>query len=193
MADEFIRFRYHVRPPTGPTNPLIQPGELAYFPTSAIPAGWLKADGSYYSPTDQPALFRAIGYRHGRDGSGRFRILEVTDIIEQVNPHNGDPVFNIGGSAVRSHGHPGGQLASGGGHTHGVTVIQWYDLPYNIIYDVDPGIGDAGADNGIQYYPNTNHSHSVTASGGGGVETVPNHVILVLCVCAFGDVLETIA
>lgn len=196
MADDLSsahRFRYHVLPPSGPVNPLVQPGELAYYPVDAVPTGWLRADGSYYAPSDYPALFRALGYRHGKDAQNRFRVLEVVDIVEQVNPSNGDLPFNVGVDGVRSHGHPGGTLSSAGGHSHTMTVLNWYDAPYAIHYLTDPSFATnvRSGDGGINYGANGSHSHSVTASGGGGVETAPKHVILVLCVCAVGDVLET--
>lgn len=191
MAEEFKRFRYHVLDPIGPANPLIQPGELAYFPTASIPAGWLKADGAYYTPASQPALFQAIGYRHGRDAQGRFRVLEVVDIIEHTVPESAGVPFAIAADGVRSHGHPGGSLGSGGRHNHSITVPNWgvIIIPYYYITDGNYPDGDAGADFGITYSMSGSHSHGVTASGGGSVETAPRHVVLTLCVCAIGDVI----
>lgn len=188
MTTEFKRFRYHVLDPIGPANPLIQPGELAYFPTDAIPAGWLKADGAYYAPSAQPALFQAIGYRHGKDAQGRFRVLEVVDFVEHIVPGSLGVPYALAADAVRSHGHGGGSLGSAGAHNHSITVTSWHPITVDMWYvnDHQP-TGDAGGDFGLNYLMSGNHSHGVTATGGGGVETAPRHVILSLCVCATSD------
>lgn len=189
MPGEFKRFRYHVLDPIGPANPLIQPGELAYFPTDAIPAGWLKADGSYYAPSAQPALFQAIGYRHGKDGQGRFRVLEIIDFVELIVPDSVGVPFATAADGVRSHGHPGGSLGSSGRHNHSGIVSDWGTtvIPYYYITEGNSPYGDGGITQGMTFSNSGNHTHGVTASGGGDVETAPRHVILSLCVCATAD------
>lgn len=183
------RYQYHLHPPAGLLNPLVQPGELAYYPSGTAPAGWLKADGSYYNPVDYPALYQVIGYRHGKDAQGRFRILEVIDIIQSCNPNLGDVPFTTSSDGVRGHNHSAGSLGSAGSHNHTVTELNWFDMIYNIRYvsDGQDNSGDIGSSPGISYGNSGSHTHGVTATGGGGVETVPKHVVLSLYVCALGD------
>lgn len=184
------RFQYHLREPVGPANPLVQPGEMAYYPVSAIPAGWLKADGSYYAPADQPALYQAIGYRHGKDGQNRFRVPELIDFIQPCNPNLGDVPFVNVADDIRTHGQNGGTVPSGGSHQHAIPLLDWKLYQYNYtIIQPDNWDGRAGSGGAMSILQSGNHAHTVQASGGGGVETAPKHTVMVLCICALGDFL----
>lgn len=189
------RYQYHLARPVGVGNPLVQPGEMAYYPAAAIPVGWIIADGSYYYPSQYPALYQAIGFRHGKDAQGRFRVLEVMDFMQPCNPSLGDVPFTVVPDDVRGHGQNGGTLGAGGRHNHTIVLDDWGGVYLPITGDPDNLIwgGTYGFSGDMTFTADGDHTHPVTASGGGGTETAPKHMTLVLCVCTLGDSLGYIA
>lgn len=57
---------------------IIPPGAVQYFAMTAVPAGWLAADGATLSRTQYPVLFAAIGTTFGAgDGSTTFKLPDL--------------------------------------------------------------------------------------------------------------------
>lgn len=171
------------------------PGDLAWFPSNAIPAGWVLADGAFYTPSAQPALFEAIGYRFGQSGT-RFKVMEVVDFLRPAAGPSDGTMLTLVSDDVRNHGHPGGLSGSGGSHNHTITFPSWITITIVGIYSADQhgtnnqGYGGYGL---MTIGAAGSHAHGVVASGGGGVETAPKHVTMALCVCAVGHNLGYLA
>jgi len=191
MAGEVIgsdgkRYTAHLLDPKAPDSLLVQPGDLVWYPKSTIPAHFLLANGNYYSPSQYPALFHAIGYAFGKSGLN-FRVPEIIDFIRPYD-RVGNLPFQTVSDEVGRHGHGGGSSGSGGSHDHTVSFRDWVDEAvrqdylWNCGMMSDQGFGRST----ITFSSSGSHSHSASASGGGGAETVPKHVIMALCVCAQG-------
>lgn len=97
-------------------------GGFMYFisQSSNCPSGWLRADGTYKSPTDYLALFSMIEYMYGKSGTD-FRLPDMTD---------GSFVRAIGGNAV---GQGAKQEDAFQGHYHqvyGAGLNMWVVAPW---------------------------------------------------------------
>lgn len=171
------------------------PGDLAWWPSNAIPAGWVLANGAFYAPSAYPALFEAIGFRFGQSGT-QFKVPEVVDFLRPAVGPSDPAMLTVVGDDIRDHGHPGGVSGGGGDHSHTLGMPGWTDITIVGIYDSDQrgtnpaGYGGYGP---ITIYPVGDHTHTAVASGGGDVETAPKHAIQALCICATGHSLGYLA
>ena len=189
-----VRHRIELRPRLGPKNPVADAGDLMWYPADAIPANWVVADGTPMLPADQPALFRAIGYRHGKDSFNRFLLPQYTDFLRPQDTSTdgtdaGRVEFTKQLDEIRSHGHGGGATTSGGGHTHPLAV-RGSPAPYQGMVLPISGPPSQAALYGIQsatLSSSGGHSHGVSTTSVGNVETAPNHAVHKLCICLGAD------
>lgn len=187
MSDD-KRFVAHLQEPKSQSSLLARPGELVWYPKNVIPEkGWLLADGAYYLPSQHPALFQAIGYRFGKSGVN-FRVLEVVDFIRPYDQIS-DNLFLVVNDEVHEHSHGGGSLSSAGAHSHSFSIRDWIDRPVKQVYTFNGSStgSRAGGSSTLTIGYSGSHAHYVSADGGGGKETVPQHTTMALCICTLGD------
>lgn len=103
-----------------PNIEYVQIGDIVETARSGGRSGYLACDGSSYDTTQYPALFAAIGYAFGQDGT-KFRVPDKRDRVS-VGVSVTKPRGSTGGNETRrltpaqlpSHEHP----LIDGGHTH---------------------------------------------------------------------------
>ena len=97
----------------------LQPGEVAYFATSTLPTGYLKANGALVSRTTYAALFAKISTTYGvGDGSTTFQLPDTRgEFIRGWDDARGVDSGRALGSAqshaVQDHTHASAAAASG--------------------------------------------------------------------------------
>lgn len=113
---------------------IVKVGSVLQWPMTAVPAGWLEADGSAVSRTTYAELFAAYGTAYGAgDGSTTFNIPNYkdqflrgfdaagTDASTRTNRGDGTVGANVGtkqGSALLRHNHVAS--VTDPGHRHGI-------------------------------------------------------------------------
>ena len=135
-------------------------GLVAFFPLSAAPAGWLKANGALVSRTTYAALFAAIGTTFGAgDGATTFALPDLRGEF----PRGWDDGRGVdAGRALGSA--QAGQL---GAHNHGLR------------HDA----GTTGSGYAINIVPNRNYgTGNYFTESTGGNETRPRNVALLACI-----------
>lgn len=183
--------RLDLKPRLGPRNPIAAAGDLAWYPVDAVPEGWVVLNAGYFEPAQYPELFRAIGFRFGRNDKGQFRIPAFSDFLRV---HNGEATgdnanrvaFSHENDELRNHGHGGASTTYTGGHTHDMTVRGSRAVyPWNNARSPNGGQASPGM-YGVQSIGTTGsggHSHTASTTTVGGVETAPDHVVYRLCLC----------
>lgn len=183
--------RLDLKPRLGPRNPIAAAGDLAWYPVDAVPEGWMVLNAGWLDQTAYPELFRAIGFRFGRNDKGQFRIPAFSDF---VRVHNGEATgdnakrvaFSHENDEIRLHGHGGGSTTSAGGHTHQMTVRGSRAVyPWNNARSPNGGQASPGM-YGVQSMNTSGsggHTHSANAAQVGAAETAPDHVVYRLCLC----------
>jgi microcystin-dependent protein len=155
-------------------NPI---GEITMWATSTAPAGWLIADGSAISRSTYSALFGVLSTTYGvGDGSttfnlpnlkGRFPIgKDSSDIaFDAIGETGGSKVANLAAGNLPAHTHTVDSntldmLYNAGGYTTG--YITGRDADNNGVID--------GTTNtfGIAVGSVTDHTHTISSSGGNG-------------------------
>lgn len=108
--------------------PAIPTGMIGYHAANAVPANWLKADGTVLLRTAYPALFAAISttFNTGGELGTQFRLPDLRGIfVRGFDDGRGIDVARAFGSSqtdtFASHVHTG-TVDSGGAHTHTGTV-----------------------------------------------------------------------
>ena len=115
-----------------PTESGVPLGTIVNWPSSSLPVGWLKCDGSAISRTDYSSLFAIIGTTFGGgDGSTTFNLPNITDknILGNgtINETGGNNSITLAVENLPSHYHDyyfehshdtSVTIKSGGAHTH---------------------------------------------------------------------------
>ncbi len=171
-------------------------GTVVAFAGSTAPSGWLLCDGSYYLPSQYPALFNVIGYTY--DGVGglfavpelKGRILAGTDTsdiqFDTPGKIGGSKTHTISASEIPTHNHTASMSSDGthqhsgtastdGNHQHtGVPLTLGTseggngDLEWRVGGITDPA-GDHTHNLSISNAGQHNHSITVNPSIGGGL------------------------
>lgn len=84
-------------------------GVIKAWPNPNIPAGYLLCNGYTYGTTQYPELFKVFGYRYGGDGSTKFAVPDLRNLlffgaakeVTDVNSKIGS--YNAGQAAVGTH------------------------------------------------------------------------------------------
>lgn len=172
-----------------------QPGDIKYTAKNSAPTGWLKANGAAVSRTAYADLFAAIGTLYG-DGDG-FNTFNLPDLrgefIRGWDDGRGIDSGRAFGSAqsdeIKSHGHAGTALSSGAhNHAGGIPYLQTYSsarFPYGLTGAARYGF-TAGNYTSNAKTPNTStdgaHSHALSITSTGGVETRPRNRAMLACI-----------
>jgi microcystin-dependent protein len=180
----------------GLTNTQVPTGKIGLFYLPAAPAGWLAASGQAVSRTTYSTLFAAIGTLAGAgDGSTTFNLPDLRgEFLRGLDSGRGVDTGRTLGSAqaaaMLNHTHSGTTSGQSLDHTHGSAsggnfVIQGAGGAINGIQSGGsfvggwnvPGTRTGGASN--------DHTHTLTTgnpSAGGGTETRPRNVALLVCI-----------
>ena len=160
-------------------------GTVAYFPMSAAPAGWLKANGATISRTTYADLFAALGTTYGAgDGSTTFKIPDFRgefirswddsrgiDTSRSLNSYQKGTIvaFNVPNSEAY-----GGTIGAGTNDslTAGQAIVgadyAWDSYSGSVTHHVAPGV--------------TNSGTWWTAEGWGAGITRPRNFALLACI-----------
>ncbi|AIY42995.1 Phage tail fiber protein [Collimonas arenae] len=138
-------------------------GEVAYFASAALHAGWLKANGAAVSRTTYADLFAAIGTIYGAgDGNKTFHLPDLRgEFIRGFDDGRGIDVGRTFGS---------GQAEDFRLHNHGPSGI--VSASGSVAGSVDAGIALGGS----------NFWKSTTTAATGGTETRPRNLALLACI-----------
>jgi len=94
------------------------PGQVILFAGAEPPAGTLACDGSLVSRSQYPALFAAIGTKHGEgDGHSTFQLPNIPEEFALVNTHNANKVGTPTSGENKHHTHTT-TVSTNGKHTH---------------------------------------------------------------------------
>ena len=154
----------------GSTGEVTPSGAVMYFNLSSCPAGWVLADGTNGTNDLRGAFLRSLDLGKGRDELGGGRTLgSYQEMSFGSHFHSGST-----GSAG-SHSHrvidetlgraATGFIAASAGNPAGFTILNnmgWYHA--NLITQTGGG-----------------HSHTLSISATGGVETRPRNIALLTC------------
>ena len=164
-------------------------GAIQHFVLLNAPTGWLKANGQAVSRTTYAALFAAIGTSFGAgDGATTFNVPDFRgEFIRAWDDGRGVDASRAMGSAqpaaMLDHTHTvSGVTSTDPGHTHGAIVASGGGGTTTLT--TTPG---APTPNGGVIQSGGAHSHtfsavSGTGSAGGGPETRPRNVALLVCI-----------
>lgn len=155
-----------------PTDSGVPLGTIVNWPSSSLPVGWLKCDGSAISRTDYSSLFAIIGTTFGEgDGSTTFNLPNITDknilgngtinetggnnsitlAVENLPSHYHDYYFEhshdtsvtINSNGAHTHSFSD-TSSSAGSHTHSVSLTTGSDShTHNVGMDFDAAAGSS--------------------------------------------------
>ena len=155
-----------------PTDSGVPLGTIVNWPSSSLPVGWLKCDGSAISRTDYSSLFAVIGTTFGEgDGSTTFNLPNITDknilgngtinetggnnsitlAVENLPSHYHDFYFEhshdtsvtINSNGAHTHSFSD-TSSSAGSHTHNVSLTTGSDShSHNVGMDFDAAAGSS--------------------------------------------------
>lgn len=160
------------------------PGDVKFVAYASAPAGWLKANGAAISRTTYARLFAAIGTTYGvGDGSttfnlpdGRGEFIRGWDDARGID--SGRTIGSAQAAAMLNHTHSG-TTSTDGAHTHTIPATGG---------GTNPGVSAVSNDNGVATRSTNSggsHNHTLTTgnpSTGGGTETRPRNIALLLCI-----------
>jgi microcystin-dependent protein len=166
----------------GLTDAQVPAGQVGHFARATAPSGWLAASGQAVSRTTYAVLFAAVGTTYGAgDGSTTFNLPDLRgEFLRGLDSGRGVDTGRTLGSAqaaaMLNHTHSG--TTTGGDHNHsgGVANTGIYSQVGNATQNLHPIITTTGTGS---------HSHSLTTgnpSAGGGTETRPRNVALLVCI-----------
>jgi len=146
-------------------------GQVIFFASATIPAGWLECNGATVSRTTYATLFTAIGTDYGAgDGSTTFQLPDLRgEFIRGADRGRGVDTGRVVGS---------GQADETKAHNH--SSFEWWAYENDTTDSHRPGgtIPHLTRD-GQEYWGNRNQAVSVTT---GGAETRPRNVAMVACI-----------
>lgn len=160
--------------------------EIAFFPASTAPAGFLKANGALVSRTTYAALFAIIGTSYGPgDGSTTFALPDLRGEFlrgwdDGRGVDGGRSLHSSQSSQNLNHTHTA-TAANAGAHSH-TTSVKGDRAPEgagNLVY------GDENYYNDNVSLPSSvagDHTHSITVSFAGGTESRPRNIALLACI-----------
>jgi microcystin-dependent protein len=179
-------------------------GQIAMFPGSSAPTGWLEANGALVSRTAYPALWRyaagcantvtdanwtsttAYGAFSTGDGSTTFRLPDLRGYFLRSWAHDATGSLDYGrnagiyqAQAVLSHTHTGTTGGQSADHTHN----SWQSGS-SAHADGNGGGGILSAAEGYSATSGTSndHSHSFTSNATGGTQNIPSNIALITCI-----------
>jgi microcystin-dependent protein len=151
-------------------NAAIPIGGMIYWGSNTIPANYLPCNGAVYTNASAPALFAAIGYTFGGNGTSTFAVPFANGKV-LVALDGG--TFTLGATGGEyTHVLALGELAA---HNHGVTdpghIHNITDPTHSHQFTADVGVGGSGAQAGSGY------THSSAFTGGAATNiTINNNV-----------------
>jgi len=161
-------------------------GAIDFFPMSAAPGGYLKANGALVSRTTYAALFAAIGTAFGPgDGSTTFALPDLRGEFlrgwdDGRGVDGGRMVNSNQASQNLNHSHTA-TAANAGAHSH-TTSVKGDRAPEgagNLVY------GDENYYNDNVVLPSSvagDHTHAITVAASGGTEARPRNVAMLACI-----------
>ncbi|MGV5493837.1 phage tail protein [Pseudomonas sp. XP2] len=162
-------------------------GMVAHFPTTAAPAGWLRANGASVSRTVYAALFNRIGTTFGSDSPTTFKLPDLrAEFIRGWDDGRGVDAGRALGSWAPSqnllHDHIV-EIQPGGAHSHEMEFPR--DLGRGHTEDdKDAFLGDEIEEGTAIIHTSTapNHTHGATITSSGGDEARPRSIALLACI-----------
>ncbi|WP_078692195.1 tail fiber protein [Bartonella taylorii] len=158
-------------------------GFIATFAMQEVPNGWLLCDGATYERKDYPQLFKAIGDKWGKDSDTTFKVPDFRGMFLRG--------FDDGRGLDADRLFADEQQDSIKSHTHICTIEEAGEHTHNFQY---AGVGwsanDIGRRNPSYHYETTTgttqtagaHTHKVTLSSTGEVETRPVNTTVVYAI-----------
>ncbi|EJF94348.1 phage tail protein [Bartonella taylorii] len=158
-------------------------GFIATFAMQEVPNGWLLCDGATYKRKDYPQLFNAIGDKWGKDSDTTFKVPDFRGMFLRG--------FDDGRGLDADRLFADEQQDSIKSHTHICTIEEAGEHTHNFQY---AGVGwsanDIGRRNPSYHYETTTgttqtagaHTHKVTLSSTGEVETRPVNTTVVYAI-----------
>ncbi|MBT0624368.1 phage tail protein [Pseudomonas fluorescens] len=169
---------------TGNLNPssIVPAGAIMAFAMSAIPAGYLKANGAAVSRTTYAALFAQINTYYGAgDGVNTFNLPDLRGLFVRgldegrgLDPGRGFGTFQW--SQNLWHDHAASSDVQGQ-HTHGLLKAASGNNSSG------PYVSPANAGNTLSTTePAGAHSHNITVGASGGNESRPVNIAVIYCI-----------
>ncbi|WP_455475513.1 Bgr_08870 family protein [Bartonella sp. B17] len=158
-------------------------GFIATFAMQKVPSGWLLCDGATYERKDYPQLFEAIGDQWGADSETTFKVPDFRGMFLRG--------FDDGRGLDLERDFATEQKDSIKSHTHACTIEEAGEHTHKFYYwDTSRGAGSIGGRNpAFGNFKNSGitelsgaHTHKITLSSTGEVETRPVNATVVYAI-----------